>query len=1208
MKIKFSPYYIKYTNFLTDIEVNKDSVGDCLEHLFNQYPQLLVALLENGSKLANKTAFKLNDEYIFEVKDVYRKVGAEDVLEFTDDIPEGEGAVGKIIAGVVLIAVGAILTYTGVGGPVGSYMVNLGAAFVLGGAAEAIIGTPKLPSFDNSGSTSNTYTFSGIRNSTVSGTPIGVVYGTHRVGGHLLNAYTRSRGDSTYLYAQIGLCEGEIQQVLPSSIEINNRPVENFPDVVALWRNGTNSQSELGSASILYRPDELESENDFIYNPPLSMAWTTSLSYEFVIPNNMAGTPATYVDVSFVFWHGNMDSRIVFYDNVTGGLLSAPPIEVVASSSDQVHVKSRGNFPGTTNDIKVIITSLSIGTKVKTLKVMGYTIGTAATAIEDPAPWMSYFNTIENSTSYGLEVVNATEGEEGTIVTTSVVVDSAILTVKAPAMYSNGGQAPATVNYTVKYRLYTEDVVKNAWQISATTSISGLSKSAATKTTEINFPSPGKYDILVVRDNAATKNNNLLSIDDIFVDTLNEIVNEKLIYPNTALLGMRILASEQVNGSFPNITSVVQGKKVRLPVNYSAVHRTMTGAFTGVLKDTKEWTDNPVWCLYDFLTDERYGAGKRFKIAESKKGLMLANFQLMAQYCDVRLREDGTAVTDYTSAEWFTARPRFSLNLVIDEIKDVTEWVNTICATFRAVWFYSEGVFWLDIDRPKTMSQIFNMSNIKEFTKFSTSNRETPNSFEIQFRNAKKDFDNDVIVFEDTDIQSDLTIDEVKKNIQLIGVTDDRQIKSLAKYYIDSSKNLQTGCTFKTGTHALQSLVTDVIGVQHDVPQWGFGGVVEAYNSGTRELTVSSPVTFANGKNYSIKISHKGGIPETVAITEVYDNQAHSSFVLTTAPSFNPESGDTYSLGETGYEVKPFKIINISSDEDDSYTVSCVEYNSAVFDNADNISNMGTIIPRPYSALSPATGESVRNVVAQELIYEDTSGQTKTGVEIYYTRPDSSFWKGVYVYYRAVPNEPAGRRTQVRTEGWYKTELNSTGYVFIPEILSEGTYSFVLVSVYPQHTQSLNEALNDTVNQPYAYLDISPFVPNDVFLGGISGLQIVGQPNSNEFYTKDCKFSWNRIATIDYAANTIAGLEVNGASSQSNSWFKEYIVEILNQDGSVRRSAKVYSEEYLYTHEMNHQDGISRYFSIRITAVDRLGRKSASKQLDVSNPAPSAIS
>ena len=1081
---------------------------------------------------------------------------------------------------------------------------------VLGGVAGMIAGTPKLPSYDNSGSTSNTYSFSGIRNSTVSGTPIGVVYGTHRVGGHLLNAYTRARGDSTYLYAQIGLCEGEIQSVQPSSIEINNRPVENFPDVAALWRSGTNNQNELVSAGagILYYPKEVESENRVVFNPTIQVRqthYTIPVTYSLVIPNTL---PATYIDLEYEIHIGGSNPycirNIEAYNNITSALLDTFYDDSRRKNGGQAY-KTRLTFKPVTQDIRI---NFSFSSKVQEkLVITGYTIGQSTESTSDPFPWMSYFNTVENSISHGLEVVNSTPGIEGTIVTTSTIVDSVIVQLSTSALYSNGGSSPSTIEYSVKYRIYTENEVKNAWVVKETSSISGLSKSELTKQVEINFSIPGRYDILVTRI-TANHDNDLMFSDTLFIKTVNEIINEKLIYPNAALLGMRILASEQVNGSFPNITSVVQGKKVRLPVNYSAVHRTMTGAFTGVLKDTKEWTDNPVWCLYDFLTDERYGAGKRFKIAESKKGLMRANFQLMAQYCDVRLREDGTAVTDYTSAEWFTARPRFSLNLVIDEIKDVTEWVNTICATFRAVWFYSEGVFWLDIDRPKTMSQIFNMSNIKEFTKFSTSNRETPNSFEIQFRNAKKDFDNDVIVFEDTDIQSDLTIDEVKKNIQLIGVTDDRQIKSLAKYYIDSSKNLQTGCTFKTGTHALQSLVTDVIGVQHDVPQWGFGGVVEAYNSGTRELTVSSPVTFANGKNYSIKISHKGGIPETVAITEVYDNQAHSSFVLTTAPSFNPESGDTYSLGETGYEVKPFKIINISSDEDDSYTVSCVEYNSAVFDNADNISNMGTIIPRPYSALSPATGESVRNVVAQELIYEDTSGQTKTGVEIYYTRPDSSFWKGVYVYYRAVPNEPAGRRTQVRTEGWYKTELNSTGYVFIPEILSEGTYSFVLVSVYPQHTQSLNEALNDTVNQPYAYLDISPFVPNDVFLGGISGLQIVGQPNSNEFYTKDCKFSWNRIATIDYAANTIAGLEVNGASSQSNSWFKEYIVEILNQDGSVRRSAKVYSEEYLYTHEMNHQDGISRYFSIRITAVDRLGRKSASKQLDVSNPAPSAIS
>jgi len=1246
MKIKFSPYYIKYTNFQNEVIVNKDTVGDCLESLFNQYPQLLVALLENDEKLANKTAFKLNDEYIFEVKDLYTKVSVEDALEFTDDVPEGEGNVGKIIAGVVLIAAAIIAGPAGwamagqglglIGAGTATVIAATGVSLVMGGVGGMIAGSPKLPSFDNSGSTSNTYSFSGVRNSTVSGTAKPVVYGTHRVGGHILNAYTRVRGDSTYLYTQLGLCEGEIAEIPPSSIEINNRGIENYPDIAALWRSGTQNQSELGSSSILYRPKEKESENDVILNPRHLVGNLTepgTLTYTAV--NTI---PASYVDLSLTltlqthteYLPGPIDVTVSVY-NTTNVLLGTTTVTAPVVTG---RTKVRVNLSETTStNLRVDITSsgYSYGqwewvsgvdegyywvsyTKSVSFFLNSYTIGLASTDESDPNPWMAYFNTIENTTTYGLEIPNASVDGTGSVVTTNSVVDSVSVNVKAPALYYAGAGAPeaTSVLYAVYYRMYTENEIKNAWIHKETKAITGKSKSEIFSHVTIDFVTPGRYDINVVRETASSKND-LLTVNDIYLDSVNEVVNEKLIYPNTALLGLRILASEQLNGSFPNITSIVKGKKVRLPENYNAAKRAMAGAFTGVLKNTKEWTDNPVWCLYDFLTDERYGAGKRFKIAESKKGLMLANFYLMAQYCDARLLEDGTVLTDINSAQWETARPRFSLNLVIDEVKDVSEWINTICATFRANWYYSEGVFWLDIDRPKTISQIFNMSNIKDFTKFSLSNRETPNSFELQFRNKNKDYDNDTIVFEDFSVQSDLTVDENKKHIQLLGVTDDRIIKSLAKYYIDSAKNILTGCTFKTGTQAIQSLVTDVIGVQHDVPQWGFGGVVESYAAGVQKyLTISNPVVFEVGKNYSIKISHKGGVPETVGINEVYDGNEHSILVLTTAPTFTPERGDTYSIGETGFEIKPFKVVNIAPTEDDSYEVTCVEYQDAIYTNADNITNMGTIVTRPYSQLESNTIRSVTNVVAEERLHTDSSGQIKTGVDVYYNRPNSSFWRGAYVYYRknSVSTHFSGNfiiSGDTTAMPWSRSEIDTDGYVFIPEITTAGTYTFVVCSVFSNATQTVSEALIDYVNNPFAVLEITPYVSNEIFLQGVTGLQITGSPNSNEFYTKDCKFSWRRTASIDYSASNIADGEANGAATLANTWFKEYIVEILNQDGSVRRTAKILTEEYVYTYEMNHQDGITRYFSIRVTAVDRVGRKSKAVQLDVSNPAPAAL-
>ncbi len=76
----------------------------------------------------------------------------------------------------------------------------------------------------------STYTFEGAKNCTASGANIPVIYGTHRVGGSVLNVYTRSEvATESVLYTQIGLCEGEIAAI--SDVQINKLPASFYNSV-----------------------------------------------------------------------------------------------------------------------------------------------------------------------------------------------------------------------------------------------------------------------------------------------------------------------------------------------------------------------------------------------------------------------------------------------------------------------------------------------------------------------------------------------------------------------------------------------------------------------------------------------------------------------------------------------------------------------------------------------------------------------------------------------------------------------------------------------------------------------------------------------------------------------------------------------------------------------------------------------------------------
>jgi len=90
-------------------------------------------------------------------------------------VVSGAGATGRIIAGIALVAVGLAL---GV-----QLLVGVGASLVLGGVAELLTPTPKIPQGpDSQDDPRKSYSFSSIQNTSRAGTPVPIVYGRCIVG------------------------------------------------------------------------------------------------------------------------------------------------------------------------------------------------------------------------------------------------------------------------------------------------------------------------------------------------------------------------------------------------------------------------------------------------------------------------------------------------------------------------------------------------------------------------------------------------------------------------------------------------------------------------------------------------------------------------------------------------------------------------------------------------------------------------------------------------------------------------------------------------------------------------------------------------------------------------------------------------------------------------------------------------------------------
>ena len=104
----------------------------------------------------------------------------------------GAGAVGRIIAGVALIALALFVPLGAIGAlSLGTLAFGVGASLVLGGVAQLLTPVPTInqPSMtDTAKDPRKSYSFSGIQQTSRAGVPVPIVYGETLVGSVVISA------------------------------------------------------------------------------------------------------------------------------------------------------------------------------------------------------------------------------------------------------------------------------------------------------------------------------------------------------------------------------------------------------------------------------------------------------------------------------------------------------------------------------------------------------------------------------------------------------------------------------------------------------------------------------------------------------------------------------------------------------------------------------------------------------------------------------------------------------------------------------------------------------------------------------------------------------------------------------------------------------------------------------------------------------------
>lgn len=148
---------------------------------------------------------------------------------------------------------------------------------------------------------------------------------------------------------------------------------------------------------------------------------------------------------------------------------------------------------------------------------------------------------------------------------------------------------------------------------------------------------------------------------------VTELIDEKLIYPNTAYLAVEMDAALFGDGD-PDVSVEILGRLVQVPSNYDPVSRVYTGLWDGTFKAA--WTDNPAWIIYDIVTDSTAGMGGQLGLGPDAVDKW--DLYAIGRYCD-ELVPDG-----YGGYE-----PRFRCSCNLQTQQDALDLLTSLAAVMR---------------------------------------------------------------------------------------------------------------------------------------------------------------------------------------------------------------------------------------------------------------------------------------------------------------------------------------------------------------------------------------------------------------------------------------------------------------------------------------------------------------------------------------------
>lgn len=529
---------------------------------------------------------------------------------------------------------------------------------------------------------------------------------------------------------------------------------------------------------------------------------------------------------------------------------------------------------------------------------------------------------IESETSVGVELRSE---QPWTRALSNTQLSAIRLRFNWPRLLSQDTSSGDTNGYTIEYAI---DIATDggAFVQAHRNSVSGKTSNGYQRSVRVDLPAATTG--WVVRVRRLTPNRNAGNIaDTMMIAAYTEIIDQKLRYPNTALLYIEFDAEQFQN--IPSVTVKCKARRWPVPANYDPIARTYTGTWDGTFKQA--WTNNPAFVTYGLCVEDRFGLGKRIKSWMVDKWEMYR----IAQYCDQRV-PNGVGGQE----------PRFLCDLNLQGKAEAWTLLRDLSAIYRGMVYWAQGALFMQADMPRAQDfdYVFTRANVidGEFT-YGGAERSTHYSRAlVSYDNPGNNYDTDVIPVTDLTLQRRFQDRPIE--ISAIGCTRASEAQRRGKWALLSNNQDRT-VTFRTGMEGRIPLPGHVIPVADELLSGRPNGGRIAAAAG-RVVTLDRDTQIKAGDRLIINLPNGSAQGRTV------QSVAGRAVTVTTAYSVQPEPELQWAIDADDLAIQLFRVLKTARTAEGEYEITGLEFNPSKFPAIDTGAKLEE---RPISVIPVTT-------------------------------------------------------------------------------------------------------------------------------------------------------------------------------------------------------------------------------------------------------------